>query len=462
MSQKQQILSLLAGQQFDAARQLALDMDIENIGSVEDLARIAHQFRRANDPSSASRFSLQAARIRPQHAEAVLLAAKDLVRIGDVSRAEALIQQLPEAVKDSAGALMLRSAISYQRHQFTACIDLTAKVLRQHPNYAAAHLERAHALLMLGQWQEGWKEYQWRFRIKSSRHQLPQFRMPLWQGEAGLDHLLVVADQGYGDCFQFSRFLPMVAERCNRITLMRSAPLARLFDRCASVDASFDNWNQTPRTDAWCTLSDLPGLFSITPDSVPGCENILSPEAAEVSTWQQRFDQRGDRLRVGLAWSGRTEFENNHLRALSLASMSPLLDLDGVDLYSLQVGPPAAQATGTPVIDLSAQLNDFHTTAAAMQALDVIITTDTSVAHLAGTLGRPTCVLLAYAPDWRWDSEGTTSRWYTSMKLLRQDEQKDWHRPVMQARDLLATMLDSKNREDTIRSLFPGSERAAQ
>ncbi|MFT5427145.1 MAG: hypothetical protein ACI9ZT_002102, partial [Gammaproteobacteria bacterium] len=260
-------------------------------------------------------------------------------------------------------------------------------------------------------------------------------------GSENLPHILLIADQGYGDCFQFSRYIPLVTQRCRQVTLIRSEPLARIFDSIPSISSSHLKWEDTPLTSAYCTLSGLPRLFSTRPNTIPECAGILKADKKDVARWEKRLQEPGNdpKIRIGLAWSGRMEFEINYLRAVPFEKLETLLEIPRVQFFSLQVGSPASHAKNKNITDLSLELTDFAETAAAMEALDLIITTDTSVAHLAGTLGRPTWVLLSYAPDWRWGSEGSTAPWYPTMRLFRQDQPGNWQTVI----DTCKTMLQN-------------------
>ena len=170
--------------------------------------------------------------------------------------------------------------------------------------------------------------------------------MPHWDGSENLPHILLIADQGYGDCFQFSRYIPLVAQRCEQVTLIRSEPLARLFDSIPSISSSYVKWEDTPITSAYCTLSGLPRLFSTRTDTIPKCEGILKASIKDVARWKKRFQESGNepKLRIGIAWSGRIEFKDNYLRAVPFEKLEALLGISMVEFFSLQVGAPASHA----------------------------------------------------------------------------------------------------------------------
>ena len=151
-----------------------------------------------------------------------------------------------------------------------------------------------------------------------------------------------------------------------------------------------------------------------------------------MARWEKRLKSlaKDAKLRIGIAWSGRLDFGDNYLRSIPFEKLEPLLKIPRIQFFSLQVGEPASQIKGDNIIDLSSELTDFAETAAVMEVLDLVITSDTSVVHLAAALGQPTWLLLHYAPDWRWGSEGSSSPWYPSARLFRQDENRSWERVI--------------------------------
>jgi len=425
---EQQLSQLLSCGDFEAAQQVAGALEISTLDNVKILMLGAVVFRRLGDLDKASKFSCRAASIDTENRFTVIEYSNDLIKLGLLDEAESVLKSIPEVQGRDKHLLLHRSKILYQRKEFQSAVKLLVGLVKSYPEFAPAHMELAHSLLMHGKWPAGWQEYEWRFRLPKTKDMFPKFKMPHWDGSKGLPHILLIADQGYGDCFQFSRYIPLVAQCCNQVTIIRSQPLARLIDAIPSVSSSHMNWEDTPHTSAYCTLSGLPRLFSTKPDSIPDCAGVIKAEKNDVFRWQKRLKQAAGSaaLKVGVVWSGRVEFEGNYLRAVPFKDLKVLFDLPGIEFFSLQVGSPAHQALNSNITDLSEGLTDFAETAAAMEALDLIITSDTSVAHLAGSLNVPTWVLLHYAPDWRWGSQGTTSPWYPSTRLFRQNEERNW------------------------------------
>jgi hypothetical protein len=262
------------------------------------------------------------------------------------------------------------------------------------------------------------------------------FSEPAWDGnnQPGKT-ILLRAEQGFGDVFQFVRYAPMVRARCGKIVLECQAELADLMRGVKGVDVVAVRNQGLPHFDFHAALLDLPRLLGTTLTSIPADVPYLSAEPARVEKWTKIFAGDPPGMRVGLCWSGSPSFANNNARSLFLRDMDPLADLSGVTFVSMQKGAAAPQVADSTlrlkVIDHKPPL-DFNETAAMLASLDLVITVDTSVAHLAGALGRPVWVLLAFAPDWRWMLNRPDSPWYPTMRLFRQSNPKEWG-PVVDA-----------------------------
>lgn len=457
ISIEQQLRQLLESGELDAAREVVGALDISSANNINELLLGAIVCRRLNDIDKAVQLSYRAMRVEPGNIYLIIEYSNNLIKLGKLDEAEAVLEEVSDDLKQDKHYRLHLSKILYQKREYELTVRHLVNLVKQHPNFAAAHMELAHALLMHGKWFAGWQEYEWRYRMQKTQNALPKFRMPHWDGSADTPHILLIADQGYGDCFQFSRYIPLVAKRCHQVSLIRSKPIARLMDSISDVSFSYMNWHDTPRTTAYCTLSGLPRLFSPQPDTIPDCSGILKADKEDEERWARRLKEASKNavLRVGVAWSGRVEFEDNPLRAVPFDEIEKLFDVSGIQFFSLQVGTPASQAIGKDIIDLSTELTDFAETAAVMEGLDLIITSDTAVAHLAGTLGRPTWVLLNYAPDWRWGSSGSSSPWYATMRLFRQDQTRSWGRVVSECKSLLNDIVTADEVHSMLHELLP-------
>ncbi len=252
----------------------------------------------------------------------------------------------------------------------------------------------------------------------------------MWGGEdLNGRTILLGAEQGFGDVIQFARYVPEVAKRGGRVILMCYAELVRLLQGMEGVEQICSR-NPPPAFDVHCPLASLPGVMGTRLDSIPAEVPYLKADAAISETWGKKIGPRGDRLRVGLVWAGQPSHNRDMERSVLLSQFGPLVSRRDVAFYSLQKGEAAGQVKDPPMgmelIDFSADLRDFAETAGLISQLDLVITVDTAVAHLAGAMGKPVWVLLARLPDWRWLLDREDSPWYPTMRLFRQRTMGDW------------------------------------
>ncbi len=331
------------------------------------------------------------------------------------------------------------------REKATACL-LRALGLKH--DHADGHLALAQILLAAGDFEAGWMEYEWRNQTEAGKATMPAMTSAPWNGmRIPNGRLLLVGDQGYGDTIQFARYIGMAAERVQEVVLGCSAEMAPLLRDLAGVTRYCHSWNDVPGHAAHCRLSSLPYLFHTRPDSIPAQFPYLNANAARVAAWRERLDAglpAGVR-RIGLAWTGRPTHPNDQRRSMSLACLASLADAGPSTFVSLQKPLPGgdlATMTRFPgMTDLSHELTDFGETAAVIENLDLIITVDTAIGHLAGALGKPVWILIAKAADWRWMLERSDSPWYPSARLFRQDRPGAWNPVLDRVRSALAKEL---------------------
>jgi Flp pilus assembly protein TadD len=326
-----------------------------------------------------------------------------------------------------------QAIIHYHRLELDAALDCAGRALRIDPNLAGAHFVRAEALLLRGEWAEGWEEYEWRFRIAGAARLMPPTGRPHWDGGAFSGAtLLLIADQGVGDVVQFARYIPWAAERCSDIAIACSAKVWPLLRQIAPGARLFARWQEVPAYAAFCALSGLPRLAGTRVDTVPAAVPYLRADPARVAQWANRLDglvPHGFR-RVGITWAGRPTHNNDRNRSALLADFLPLANVHGIALLALQKGPRAEQAGGyfgrAPLINIGAEIGNYDDTMAVLDNLDLLVTVDTSVAHLAGAMGRPVWIMLPRVPDWRWLLDRTDTPWYPKMRLFRQRVFRHW------------------------------------
>ena len=344
-----------------------------------------------------------------------------------------------EAIVAARKALELRPRFAEAHHNLGIALQETLSLedaiheydqaIGLKPDFADAHWNRALTLLLRGDFAAGWEEYEWRFRIEN--HRPRAFEAPRWGGEDAAGRtILLHAEQGLGDVIQFARFIPLLAGRGMRVILECPADLKSLMQSVAGVQQVVCPGEVGPQYDLQLPLMSLPLVLGTRLDSIPRVIPYMKPEAQRVQEWSERLGNRSQSLRVGVAWAGNPTHKQDRRRSLPVAELGPLAQVQGVRFYSLQKGPAAAQVTSAPaglhLTDLTAELRDLADTAAMIENLDLVISVDTAVAHLAGALGRPVWVLLAFVPDWRWLMRREDSPWYPTMRLLRQSRRGDW------------------------------------
>ena len=281
----------------------------------------------------------------------------------------------------------------------------------------------------MGRFEQGWAGYEWRWKCKEFGS-LPPFQPPLWDGSF-LDGrtILVHAEQGLGDTLQFIRYVPSLHQRGGRVILMCQPPLVRLLTRSPGIERLLAHGDPVPEFDVHTPLLSLPRLLGTTLESVPADVPYLEAEPQLVEAWRHRLGSYPG-FKVGIVWQGNPKFRLDRLRSIPLAQFAPLARVPGVHQFSLQKGPGAEQLAAVtdrfPVTDLGRRLDDFMDTAAVLKNLDLVISVDTAIAHLAGALGIPVWVALPFAPDWRWLMGREDSPWYPTMRLFRQTRPGQW------------------------------------
>jgi hypothetical protein len=310
------------------------------------------------------------------------------------------------------------------------------RLLERSPADAPLRWERALALLAVGDLPQGFAKYESRWQAKAT---MPQFPMPLWQGEPLQGKsILVHAEQGFGDMIQFARYVPTLEQQGGRVIFAVPRELLRLFQGLAGGAAIIDLSGNKPLTDFHVPAASLPHRFGTTLETIPAAIPYLRVPGTLTATLAR---PAGTTLAVAICWAGRPTHELDRERSMSLEDLLPLTDLPGVALYSLQKGPRAsdlaATGAGALIEDLSPQLDDFAVTSAVLMQIDVVVSVDTALVHLAGAMGRRAFVLLPFAADWRWLGQREDSPWYPTLRLFRQQKPGDWREVVRRVRSAL-------------------------
>jgi Tfp pilus assembly protein PilF len=347
----------------------------------------------------------------------------DAVRAG--RRAIALAPQ-------DARAYFNLALIHYERLELDDAVAVADQALALEPEFAEAHFEKAEALLLAGRMAEGWESYEWRFKLKQAEGMLPKTEKPQWDGQPlPPGKLLIIGDQGFGDCIQFGRLIPWAAARAPKPTLACSGELNTILRQIPGIGKIVSRWEDTGEYGAYIPLSGLPRLAHIGTDNVPA-ETYLAANPALVSAWGQKLTRLvpSGKRRIALVWAGRPTHKNDRKRTMKLAQFAPLFARQDLALLTVQKGEQIAQVGAyygpAPLINLGPEISDFADTMAILKNVERLVTIDTSVAHIAGAIGVPTSLVLPHAPDWRWLLNRADTPWYKSLTLYRQDRPYDW------------------------------------
>jgi Flp pilus assembly protein TadD len=319
-------------------------------------------------------------------------------------------------------------------HRLDDAIAAFEQAFALRPDFAEAHRNRAVAWFFQGDYLRGWPEFEWRW--KSAEYQPHYYTQPQWDGSplAGRT-ILLHAEQGFGDTMMFVRFAQQAKERGGHVVVRCQSGLVELLRRTPGIDAIYGDDKSLPRIDMQAPLMSLPGILKLDVNHVAS-EPYILPDEALVTYWRHQLS-RFREFKVGIAWQGSAKYAGDCFRSIALAELMPLAQVPGVRLISLQKGfgsEQIAQVADRFLVNdlgnlLDQQRGAFVDTAAAMQAVDLVITSDTAAAHLAGAIGVPVWLALDEIPEWRWMLERSDSPWYPTMRIFRQQKLGDW-KPV--------------------------------
>lgn len=337
-----------------------------------------------------------------------------------------------ELAPNDARAYFNLALIHYERLELDEAVAVADQALALDPDFAEAHFEKAEALLLAGRLLEGWESYEWRFKLKQAEGMLPKTEKPQWDGKPlPQGKLLIIGDQGFGDCIQFGRLIPWAASLCPEPVLACSGELTPLLRQIPGIGKMVTRWEDTGDYEAFIPLSGLPRLAGISTDNVPA-DNYLATTPALVAAWGEKLDRLvpAGKRRIALVWAGRPTHKNDRKRTMRLAQFAPLFARDDLAILTVQKGEQTTQVGGyygrAPLLNLGAEISDFGDTMAILRHVERLVTIDTSVAHIAGAMGVPTALVLPFAPDWRWLLGRDDTPWYRSVRLFRQQNAYDW------------------------------------
>ncbi|WP_420237542.1 tetratricopeptide repeat protein [Telmatobacter bradus] len=392
------------------------------------------QFRLAeNDRAGAWAWLRWALWRNPQHEEALNMQGILLHNEGLYEEAIAIFLRAEALGHKPASANRGNTLLDLGRVE--EALEAQALAARLDPENPGALYNLALTRLRMGQWEQGWRDYEMRWNFRGVHLKPRHFDEPRWKGECLKgQRVLLHAEQGLGDTIQFCRYAELVVERGGRPLLVVQKPVAELLRSLRIVreglaEVSVLGEPMAP-FDLECPLLSLPAVFGTTVDSVPWPGAYLGAEEAAIAVKRALFADDGRQTRVGLAWAGNPRYKADSRRSMHLCTLLPLLRTPGFRWFALQKGEAAAQLAELPeevrVEDGSSQEKDLSEAAALIATLDCVVTTDTCIAHLAGAMNKPVWMLLPWQSDWRWMQERATTPWYPSVCLVRQKQKGDW------------------------------------
>jgi tetratricopeptide (TPR) repeat protein len=349
---------------------------------------------------------------------------------------------------DDAQALSNRGATLTQLRRNEEALANYDRALALQPGLPVVHWNQAALRLLTGDFERGWAEYEWRRKKASLARWMRNFPQPLWLGgdDIGGKTILLHSEQGFGDTIQFCRYVPLVAARGARVVLEVETPLQRLMATLAGTTHVLTNGGPLPDFDLHCPLLSLPLAFGTKLETIPSSGPYLRAPLQNLTNWETRLGEKR-RPRIGLAWSGNAAHERDAERSISLAALLPLLNIDAT-FVSLQKDVRPADAAVLDqcgdMLHFGDAIGDFADTAALISTLDLVISVDTSIAHLAGALGSPVWVLLSYIPDWRWLLDRDSSPWYPTARLFRQNDTRTWDSVIMRVREAALKFVEGR------------------
>jgi hypothetical protein len=416
-----------------------------NVRHVEAHFNLGVVLQQRSQLAAARHCFLEVVKLRPRLAAAHHGLGLIAQRLGEASAAEThfcaaiAANRTDPAAHDAYGALLREQGrVDESKRAFDTALSIA-------PGHKGARFGRGFVRLLSGDLPGGWEDYEFR---PAQQDPLVPALQPRWRGEgvAGKT-ILLHAEQGIGDSLQFLRYAPMLAARGAKVVAAVPVSIMALARRVPGVEQVLEPSPVLPRFDWCCPLPSLPFGFGTALTTVPRDVPYLSAPPERLAAWRARISASQGKFKVALVWAGHPGHPNDHRRSLRFDDLAPLLENSDCHFCLLQKGPSAADAAGVSMDRLGEDLADFADTAAAIAAVDLVISVDTAVCHLAGALGAPVWTLLPFAPDWRWLLDRTDSPWYPTMTLYRQQQPGDWAEVIARVgRDLRALVQQARDR----------------
>jgi tetratricopeptide (TPR) repeat protein len=384
-------------------------------------------FESIDSPTKAEEHYCRAVTIKQDYAEAYGNLGLIQKKTGRPAEAEKSLLRALAIKPGNPEWWQLLGIVQKLQGRFDEAMQNFCRAVTLKPDYADAQFSLANAQLALGDFENGWRGYEW--RLRTPWYGTRKFEQPKWAGEDLRGKtILICSEQGFGDVILFLRYAPLVAANSGFTIIEVPLPLARLASTLKGRGRVIALGDPLPRFDVYCPLLSLPALFRTTVSTIPTNVPYLFADPLLVERWREAMAEKPG-FRVGLAWAGNPKQENDRYRSIAIEKLRPLLEISGIRWFSLQVGERASDVAALSpetITDVSDRLTDFAETAAVMAHLDLVITVDTAVAHLAGALGRPVWVMMSSIPDWRYLPGREDNAWYPTLRVFRKTMIDNW------------------------------------
>jgi TPR repeat/Tetratricopeptide repeat len=445
---KQASAAYEAGQLAEAEQLCAtiLQVETDRFDATRLLAIIQYRLGRHNE--ALARYD-RAFAIRPDDADALNRRSDALRQLNRFEEALASCDQALALCPDLAEAHNNRGVILKELRRFSDALASFAKAQQLAPDDAEAHWNEAELRLLCGEFLRGWAKYEWRWKRDRVAPAPRDFSQPQWDGLSSLydKTILLHGEERPSDAIQFCRYVPQVAARGARIILRVPQQLRALMSSLGGGAQILSEGEDLPRFDVHCPLASLPGAFGTKLDTIPSATPYLRPPTEALLTWEMRLGAK-KRPRIGIAWAGNPRHENGRRRSIELRAIRPLFAMEATFLRlqkDLRPGDEAVLKSHGDIFDPTELLGDFSDLAGLVSRLELVISVDTNVAHLAGALGKPVWILLPFTPDWGWQLSRNTTPWYPTARLYRQTRPGDWAGVIAQVAAELPSVLARDN-----------------
>lgn len=415
---------------YDRVLELLVD-PADRVSLLVDRSRVLSRLKRYEEAWEDCEKALERS---PDSAEALTQRGAILTEVGRPDEALVQYEHALRVAPDLIGAHLNKGNALGALNRLDEALLSYAEVQARKPEHADANFNEALVRLCLGDFKAGWPKYEYRWMRERYAAARPTYPRPMWTGKEDVrgKTVLLCAEQGFGDAIQFSRYATIVAALGAKILIGVHRPLVEVLATVPGVAQVIADGDELPNFDLYCSLLSLPLAFGTEPATIPANIPYIRASQDRIAKWRDRMSAN-NRLRVGICWAGTGEHSNNRNRSMTLEIFAALLAIPGIDFVSVQKDVSDIEAAILQhfnVTQLGQEFKDFSDTAAVLAMLDVVISVDTSVAHLAGAMGKAAAVLIPFAPDWRWMLHRTDSPWYPTMRLYRQSRISDWNEPI--------------------------------